>query len=71
MLTLLRVLGFVVGAGLIFVGGNLWMISNDGVGGETSMKLVAGGLVLVGGLLMVSAVLSGRGRGDTDQEPRG
>lgn len=57
MRIILRIVGFVVGAGLGFVGGTIWMLSNDGIGSETSMKLGGGGLMLVGVVLVIAAIV--------------
>ena len=58
----LRVIGFVFGLAFGFVGFTLWMLSNDGVGGETSMKLVGGGGLLLGVLFVGASILPYRPR---------
>lgn len=58
-----RILGFVVGVGLGTIGLLLWGISNDGPGvgiPETVLKLISGGSLLGGALLILIAVLPGK-----------
>lgn len=57
MRLVLRVIGFILGAGVAFVGGTIWMLSNDGLASEATMKLFGGAAILVGGVLLVAAVL--------------
>ena len=60
MKALVRVVGSVVGAGLIAGSFFLWMLSNDGLGSETTMKTLAGSAFAVG-LIILGAALASAG----------
>lgn len=43
-----RIVTFLLGGALAAFGFFVWMISNDGIGGEASMKVVGGAAILIG-----------------------
>ena len=66
MAVVARVIGFLVGGALIFFGFSFWMLSNDGIGGEASMKVIGATGMVFGSILCASTVLWKR-RGKDDR----
>ena len=57
MALLARVIGFLVGGALIFFGFSFWMLSNDGIGDEASMKAMGAAGMILGSILCAASVL--------------
>ena len=67
MNVLARVIGFLIGGALIFFGFSFWMLSNDGIGDETSMKAIGAAGMILGSILSTSAVLWKRRRAKNEE----
>lgn len=57
-----KVIGFLIGGALIFFGFSFWMLSNDGIGDEASMKVMGAAGMILGSILCASTVLWKRRR---------